>query len=292
MDYDAIEDVKQNLPLKNNSEYDYSHKLIATFNNENDVKNFFSIYNHDNSYNGLKLGQKIRINNSTYYSGNSKDWYIAGFDLEHNQIAADGSTYDNGYGIFLIPPSHIINSANGTISFSWGNTSSDPITPIISSTLHTSTIPTIASALQTVLGSCLVYRNVLLGSGIGSTYPAYTNSYNWTKTFLSVMSVQQILGIGYGAGSIGNQYDTGEATYKLPLYNFISPFAFSANTNYTRFTRATIRTTSYYDYEPIMYIAYTGLLNDTDYTDMDFCNFNTETGYSALLPLICINYDA
>lgn len=240
-------------------------------------------------YNGLKLGQKIRINNSTYHSAIAKEWYIAGFDLEHNQIAADGSTYDNGYGIFLIPTSYIFNSADNTSKFDWGS----PITPIISSTLHTSTIPTIASALQTVLGSCLVYRNVLLGSGIGSTYPAYTNSYNWTKTFLSVMSVQQILGIGYGAGSIGNQYDTGEATYKLPLYNFISPFAFPSDTShYKRFTRATIRATSYYDYEPVMYIAYSGLLNDTDYANMDFCNFRAETFPSSLLPLICINYDA
>ena len=290
MDYDAIEDIENALPNVNDI-YD-PNTIIATINSITDANQFCNTYNHNNGYNGLKLGQRIKINNSTYYSDSSKDWYIAGFDLEHNQIAADGSTYDNGYGIFLIPRSHIINSANSTISFSWGNTTSDPITPIISSALHTSTIPTIASALQTVLGSCLVYRNVLLGSGIGSTYPAYTNSYDWTKTFLSVMSVQQILGIGYGADSIGNQYDTGEATYKLPLYNFRSPFAFSSITNYPRFTRATIRVTSYYDYEPIMYIAYSGLLNDTDYANMNFCNFITETSYSALLPLICINYDA
>ena len=288
---DALEDVDQNLPLKNNSEYDYSHKLIATFNNENDVKNFFSIYNHDNSYNGLKLGQKIRINNSTYYSGTSKDWYIAGFDMEHNQTAADGSTYDNGYGIFLVPPSYIFNSSSQTMSFSWGTNYYDPITPFMSSSLHTSTLPAIASGLQSVLGSCLVYRNVLLGSNIGSTYPAYTSSYGWTKTFISIMSIQQILGGGYSY--IANQYDTGEATYKLPLYNFMNPCDFPSSSEYPRFTRAIIRTINYRNYTEIKYIAYCGKVNDTSTGNIEFTKFSTYSGgYAALLPLICINYDA
>ena len=45
---DALQDVENNIPLPNNSEYDPNHTLITTFNSISDTNNFCNNYNHDN----------------------------------------------------------------------------------------------------------------------------------------------------------------------------------------------------------------------------------------------------
>ena len=49
-----------------NMEYDSNEPTIATFNSLSDVDNFCNTYNHNNNYNGLKLGQRIKIGSNTW----------------------------------------------------------------------------------------------------------------------------------------------------------------------------------------------------------------------------------
>lgn len=87
MRYDTLEEIENNIPLKNNSEYDPNHTLITTISSVSDANTFCNTYNHNNGYNGLKLGQRIQINDGVYNAA----WIIAGFDLEAGNIAEDGT---------------------------------------------------------------------------------------------------------------------------------------------------------------------------------------------------------
>ena len=87
----------------------------------------------------------------------------------------------------------------------------------------------VTPALQSILGSHLINRNVLLSSSISSIDESGASAYKWTTAYCTLMSVCQI------TGSFGNhctKYDDGEANYKLPLYNFISYYYTNDNYNY------------------------------------------------------------
>ena len=151
----------------------------------------------------LHLGDIIQIND-----GNANiSWYVAGFDVEHNQTAADGTVYDNGYGIALIPT-----SLNGLGISKW---SSSETNTYIGSYVHKTYIPSYMNAFLNVLGEHLVYRNVLLGSAV---YNQASSSYTWTKCYGTLLSGMQYYGYN---GSYGNTYDIGEANYALPLGDHI-----------------------------------------------------------------------
>ena len=180
--------------------YDYTDSTIYTINSVSDTNNFCSTYNHDNRYNGLKLGQCIQINDGVY----NQLWRIVGFDCEYNSTASDGTVKDNGYGIVLIPKLNLG-------EYPW-HTSSGAI-PYISSTMHTSTLPTVTNNLKNVLGDHLINRNVLLCNQRGS-------AYQWTTSFADLISVGQVTGI---FGVHYTIYDDGEANYKLPLFNYTYP---------------------------------------------------------------------
>ena len=167
---------------------------------------FLSTYNHANGYsNGtikLTCGNTVTIQDGTY----NVQWMIAGFDVEAG-ITSDGIT-DNGYGIALIPVSRIFESnwnANDTLTGYY-----------LKSTMHTTTLPTIATKLQNILGSHLVNRNVLLRSD--------TFAYTWTTAYCTLMSSYQLIGeSGY------DKYDIGEANYKLPIFDKITNFGLDLN---------------------------------------------------------------
>ena len=150
----------------------------------------------------LKVGNYITINDGTY----NAVWEIAGFDMESNQKAADGTTYDNGYGICLIPQTQLT-----TATWNASNTLSGAYK---SSTMHTSHLPGIVTKLQNVLGSHIVQRNVLLSSSVDGNY--YSNAYTWTKAYATLMSIGQMTGT-FAVNR--NKYDDGEANYKLPIFN-------------------------------------------------------------------------
>ena len=133
-------------------------------------------------------------------------WEIAGFDVESKQNASDGTIYDNGYGIALIPKTYVTTStwnSNGTVQGGY-----------IASTMHTSTLPTVVNNLKRVLGNHIVNRNVLLSNSVDSQYNS--NGYKWTKAEATLISVGQMTGT---FGSNSNIYDDGEAYYRLPIFN-------------------------------------------------------------------------
>ena len=125
--------------------------------------------------------------------------------MEHNKTASDKSTYDNGYGICLIPKNSLGN-------YEWGNDTSKGYN---GSTTHTSTLPAVANNLKKVLGDHLVLRNVLLSNSRGNDWRM--NGYIWTTAYCTLMSVGQITGT---FANNRNKYDDGEANYKLPLFNY------------------------------------------------------------------------
>ena len=202
---DALDEIEDSVPPSftgdPNKIYDASHTLIATINSITDTNQFCNTYNRNNNYNGIHIGQIVRINDGTY----NKDWYIAGFDCEYNHIADDGSIRDNGPGIFLWSKDNIVYSQ-------WHSSYSS--TPYINSTMHTSTLPTIANNLKNILGDHLINRNVLLGSNVGTGYTG-TNAYTWTTTYCTLLSGYQA---NLSSNSVGTRYDNGESNYVLPLF--------------------------------------------------------------------------
>ena len=169
---------------------------------------FFSRFNRSTAYKDgntkLRVGNYVTIKDGTY----NAVWEIAGFDMEHNQIAADGTTYDNGYGICMIPKTHVTTAT-------WNN-SDTLVGAYKSSTMHTTHLPNIVTKLQNVLGSHLIQRNVLLSSSVDGNY--YSNAYAWTTAYTTLMSIGQMNG-SFAANR--NKYDDGEANYKLPVFNFM-----------------------------------------------------------------------
>ena len=181
----------------------YESKDLGTWSSTSDVDTFMSKYNHANNYTGLSLGNYVTIQDGTY----NRQWVIAGFDMEHNQTAADGTTYDNGYGICMIAKDYVRNG--------YWNDSDTTSGGYIASYIHTITLPNIVRYLKNVLGTHVVNRNVLLSSAVQGNNG--TQAYTWTTADATLMSVGQCTGT---FASHRNKYDDGEANYKLPLFNY------------------------------------------------------------------------
>ena len=126
--------------------------------------------------------------------------------MESNQLAADGTTFDNGYGICMIPQTKVTTER-------WNK--SDTIAGgYKSSYMHTTLLPNIVTKLKTILGSHIVQRNVLLSSSVDRYNKS--NAYTWTTAYATLMSIGQMTG-NFAANT--NKYDDGEANYKLPIFN-------------------------------------------------------------------------
>lgn len=179
----------------------YESKDLGTWSRLSDVDTFLSQYTHENNYDGLSIGNYIWIQEDFY----NAIWKIAGFDIECGQMAADGTIYDNGYGICLVP--------EDSICTGYWNLSSNTTGGYKSSNMHNTKLPRIATDLKATLGDHLVNRNVLLSSAItGNNSSAYT----WTTADATLMSFGQMTGT---FASNNNKYDDGEANYKLPLFD-------------------------------------------------------------------------
>ena len=201
---DAIANLEYQIDDPNDRSYTPTN--LGTWSSVSDVDTFLSRFNRSNGYKDgntkLRVGNYVTIQDGTYNSV----WEIAGFDMESNQLAADGTVYDNGYGICLIPRTHLTTAT-------W-NSSNTLTGAYKSSTMHNTHLPNIVSKLQNVLGSHIVTRNVLLSSSIGENY--YSNNYTWTTSKATLMSTGQMNG-SFAANQ--NKYDDGEANYKLPIFN-------------------------------------------------------------------------
>lgn len=177
--------------------------------NENtlDLDDFLFGCCHETGYYGASIGSTITIKDGTY----NATWMIVGFDMEHKQVAADGTVYDNGYGIFMIPTKslfynqelfHFNNGYIGTGAHRMLNIDDNCTADILMQ--------------QAALSNHLVKRNVLLSNGFdNSTYNV--SGYEWTTAYCTLMSAGQITGI-FGENS--TKYDDGEANYKLPYFNY------------------------------------------------------------------------
>ena len=185
----------------------YESKDLGTWSSTSDVDTFMSKYNHDSNYayGGVKLslGNYVTIQDGKY----NAVWEIAGFDMESHQTAADGTAYDNGYGICMIPKTYVTTGAWGIDNTTNGGYKS--------SYMHNTVLPGIVTNLNTVLGNHIVNRIVLLSSSSGSN--DYSDAYTWTTADATLMSVGQMTGT---FASYRNKYDDGEANYKLPLFNY------------------------------------------------------------------------
>ena len=185
----------------------YSPTNLGTWSSISDVDQFFNRFNHDNGYKDgstkLSVGNYVTIRDGTY----NVDWVIAGFDMEHNQTAADGTVYDNGYGICMIPKTIVETSYwNDTDSVSGGYASSK---------IHNTNLSQITINLKNVLGTHAINRNVLLSSSVDANNNC-SNAYDWMTSYATLMSVSQIK--PGSIGSYNNKYDDGEANRMLPLF--------------------------------------------------------------------------
>ena len=185
----------------------YEVKNLGTWSRYSDVDSFLDKCKHATGYYGASIGSTITIKDGTY----NKDWVIVGFDMEHNRSAADGTPYDNGYGIFMIPTTSLFNPGSEWMGFNNGYMHThvhDQINNILSS----------FSTSNSILGNHLINRRMLLSNYTNYwSSPLQTHGYEWTTGYGALMSAGQITGT---FASNTNIYDDGEANYKLPYFNF------------------------------------------------------------------------
>lgn len=102
---DALQEIEEDLPNQDTTDPNTRYYgIFYEISSMVDANNFCSKYNHANNYAGMRLGDRIRINDGT----ENIIWIVAGFDCEYNHTASDGTVKDNGYGIALFQKSIII----------------------------------------------------------------------------------------------------------------------------------------------------------------------------------------
>ena len=202
----------------------YRGKNLGTFTSTAELETFLS--NHEvatGNFTDLYLGDYFIIQDGTY----NANWMIAGFDTEfYKGWLVDGSSdvqWINQHHITLIPRVPLFNAQmNSTNTTSGGYKGS---------AMHTSTLPTVVSNLQTVLGTHLLKRYALLSNAVDTkrsnmfgTAGGASSSWEWTEVYATLPSEMQIYGSTVWSSS---GYDTGEACMKLPVFNFINHVQFS-----------------------------------------------------------------
>lgn len=201
---DQVKDkVRANINLNNT----YSNTNLGIWSSISDVDSFFRRFNSDSFYsdgnNTLALGNYVTIQDGTY----NVEWVIMAFDKEHNRTAADGTVYDNGYGICMVPRIQVTTDKWNTTESTKGG--------YVSSYMHNTVLPGIVSNLKTVLGDHLINRNVLLNSG--------SSAYTWTTAYATLMSTFQLGGSeATGKCETGSKYTWGEAYYTLSARKYDS----------------------------------------------------------------------
>ena len=202
----------------------YRGKNLGTLASLTDVENFISEHNFaTTAFSDLFLGDYFTIQDGTY----NANWMIAGFDTEFYKGSLDNPSnptpYINQHHITLIPRTPLFNAQmNSTNTTSGGYKGS---------AMHTSTLPTVVSNLQTVLGSHLLKRYALLSNDVDTkrsnmygTAGGASSSWKWTEVYATLPSEMQIYGSTVWSSS---GYDTGEACMKLPVFNFINHIQFA-----------------------------------------------------------------
>ena len=202
----------------------YRGRSLGTISSTTQIAEFINdLHVSEGLFDGLYLGDYITVQDSTY----NANWMIAGFDTEFYKGWLDNSSnptpYITQHHLTLIPRVPLFNAQmNPTNTTSGGYKGS---------AMHTSTLPTVVSNLQTVLGSHLLKRYALLSSAVDTTRSnmfgnagGASSSWEWTEVYATLPSEVQIYGSTVWSSS---GYDTGEACMKLPVFNFINHVQFS-----------------------------------------------------------------
>ena len=202
----------------------YRGKNLGTFTSTTELETFLADHEvSSGNFTDLYLGDYFTIQDGTY----NASWMIAGFDTEfYKGWLVDGSSdvqWITQHHITLIPRVPLFNAQmNSTNTTSGGYKGS---------AMHTSTLPTVVSNLQTVLGTHLLKRYALLSNAVDTTRSnmfgtagGASSSWEWTEVYATLPSEVQIYGSTIWSSS---GYDTGEACMKLPVFNFINHVQFS-----------------------------------------------------------------
>ena len=167
------------------------------------------------TFNDIFVGDEITIKDGTY----NAVWLVAGIDWDYNK----GDTA-SGHGILLIPKTPLYNDQMNSTNVTTGGYKG--------SEMHTTKLPALVTKLQTVLGSHLKKRRVLLSNSVntslasmaGEGWTGASNNWEWTDAYAVLPSEVEV----YGSTVFSSSFrDVGEACPKLPIFNFINPVYFS-----------------------------------------------------------------
>ena len=167
------------------------------------------------TFNDIFVGDEITIKDGTY----NAVWLVAGIDWDYNK----GDTA-SGHGILLIPKTPLYNDQMNSTNVTTGGYKG--------SGMHTTKLPALVTKLQTVLGSHLKKRRVIVSNSVntsiasmaGAGWTGASNGWEWLDAYAVLPSEVEVYGSTVFSSSF---YDVGEACQKLPIFNFINPVYFS-----------------------------------------------------------------
>ena len=190
----------------------YRGKNLGSISNGGQANAFVTNHGIDTGdFTDLYIGDYVKINDGTY----NEDWIVAGFDY----YLTTGSPQMALHHVILIPKTPLIHAGM--------NASNDTTGAYLGSNIVTSVLPSIASALISVLGSHLMQHYEQLSSATASGASSSWTNTGWT---ISLLSECQISGIDL----IGNNFDVGSSSKQLPLFRFVNPGAFDSYAFWTR----------------------------------------------------------
>ena len=167
------------------------------------------------TFDDIFVGDEITIKDGTY----NAVWLVAGIDWDYNK----GDTA-SGHGILLIPKTPLYNDQMNSTNVTTGGYKG--------SAMHTTKLPALVTKLQTVLGSHLKKRRVIISNSVnasiasmaGEGWTGASNGWEWVDTYAVLPSEVEV----YGSTVFSSSFrDVGEACQKLPIFNFINPVYFS-----------------------------------------------------------------
>ena len=192
-------------------------KNLGTINSLVELETFLT--NHgvsSGAFNDIYLGDYITIKDGTY----NAVWMIAGFNTELNK-GSSGVISSNH--ITLIPRTKVTDAEM--------NASNDTTGGYLGSKMHTTTLPLIEAALQTVCGTHLKKHNILASNAMTAATPSMAGAgmtgastgWEWASVYASLLTEVQVYGSKVWSSSA---YDVGEGFEKLPVFNFINPIEY------------------------------------------------------------------
>lgn len=213
----------------------YRGKNMGVWESLADVESFLALHEvSTGKFTDLFLGDYFQIKDGTY----NNYWMVAGFGTEIRNGASGVLT--NNHHVTLIPTTYVTTAKMNSTSTT--GVSQNPDNPFYSITGGTETakyqgyrgsdmaqitLPAIDAALQNVLGTHLLERNVFMTDTINASIPSAAGTglngaatgAGWYKAKSALMSEVQI----FGSTAAGSSYlDVGEGKEKLPIFNFIN----------------------------------------------------------------------